>query len=194
MRKASITRKTNETDIALDFAIDGSGTANINTGIAFFDHMLNLFTKHGVFNLNLNMQGDLDVDFHHSVEDVGICLGQTFREALGDAKGIQRYASGLIVMDEALCQMAVDISNRPILVFDYTFPKTKIGTFDSELVEEFFQAFVSNARLSLHIKILSGTNLHHIAESCFKALGIILDQATQIDPRKNDIPSTKGVL
>jgi len=194
MRKASITRKTNETDITLDFAIDGAGTAIINTGIPFFDHMLNLFAKHGMFDLDLQMRGDIDIDYHHSVEDVGICLGQTFREALGNASGIQRYASGLIPMDEALCQMAVDISNRPVLVFDYAFPKTKIGTFDAELVEEFFQAFVSNARLSLHVKILAGSNLHHISESCFKALGIILDQATQIDPRKTGVPSTKGVL
>lgn len=195
MRKGSITRKTNETDIRLDLNLDGAGTSVIETGIPFFDHMLTLFAKHGMLDLDLHLKGDIDVDYHHSVEDVGICLGLAFREALGDARGIQRYASGLIPMDETLCQMAIDISNRPALVFSYQFPKTKIGTFDAELVEEFFHAFVNNARVSLHVNIIHGSNLHHIAEACFKALGIILDQATSIDPRKSDlVPSTKGML
>lgn len=195
MRKGSITRKTNETDIRLDLNLDGAGTGIIVTGIPFFDHMLTLFAKHGMFDLDIQLTGDIEVDYHHSVEDVGICLGQAFREALGDARGIKRYASGLIPMDETLCQMALDISNRPALVFNYQFPKTKIGTFDAELVEEFFNAFVNNARIALHINILHGSNLHHIAESCFKAFGIILDDATQIDPRKTElIPSTKGTL
>jgi imidazoleglycerol-phosphate dehydratase len=193
-RNATIRRKTGETDIDLSFTLDGSGQSDINTGIAFFDHMLDLFTKHGHFDLNLTLNGDLAVDYHHSVEDAGICLGQAFKEALGDARGIQRYASGLIPMDEACCEMALDISNRPMLIFDCDLPKTKVGTFDVELVEEFFNAFVSNARVTLHIRIIRGTNLHHIIEACFKAFGRILGAASTQIPGRNDIPSTKGML
>lgn len=192
MRKASIKRNTSETKINLTFSLDGTGKKSIATGIPFFDHMLELFTQHGQFNTALKANGDIDVDFHHTVEDVGICLGLAVQEALQDNKGIQRYASGLIPMDEALCQMALDICNRPTLVFNCQLPKTKVGTFDVELVEEFFVAFVNNARVCLHIDIIRGGNLHHIIESIFKAFGIILNQSTTITG--TTIPSTKGVL
>lgn len=193
-RKATIRRKTGETDIHLSFNLDGTGLSELNTGIAFFDHMLNLFTKHGHFDLSLALKGDLEVDYHHSVEDAGICLGQAFREALGDARGIKRYASGLIPMDEACCEIALDISNRPMLIFDSNLPKAKVGNFDVELVEEFFNAFVSNARVTLHLRVIRGTNLHHIIEACFKAFGQILGDASTKIPGRNDIPSTKGLL
>ena len=156
--------------------------------------MLNLFSAHGLFDISAKVKGDIDVDFHHSVEDVGIVLGQAFKEALGDKKGIVRYASALVPMDEALCQIATDISGRPSLNFSYHFLKTKVGQFDTELVEEFFHGFVNNAGISLHVDILRGKNLHHIIESCFKGFGLVLDSATQIDHRKKGIPSTKGSL
>jgi imidazoleglycerol-phosphate dehydratase len=194
-RTAKISRKTAETSIDLNINLDGSGKSTINTGLGFFDHMLTLFSKHGLFDLTVKVKGDLHVDGHHTVEDVGICLGQAFSQALGDFKGIKRYASALIPMDETLCQIAVDISNRPYLVFKADFPKSKIGDFDAELVEEFFRAFTFNAKLNLHITLVHGDNLHHGAEACFKALAVALDQASSIDPRKKDsIPSTKGVL
>lgn len=193
-RRADVNRKTNETAIELVFGLDGSGTSAIDTGIGFFDHMLDLFTKHGNFDLSLKVDGDLRVDFHHSVEDVGICLGQAFRDALGDASGISRYSSGLIPMDEALCQMAIDVSNRPFLDFQGAFPKSKVGEFDVELVKEFFNAFVSNARVTLHLEVIKGENLHHMIEACFKAFGQLLDKATRIDPMREGVPSTKGVL
>ena len=194
MRQAQISRKTSETQIDLKFAIDGSGQRQILTGIPFFDHMLDLFTKHGHFDLSLNVKGDIEIDYHHTVEDVGICLGEAFRQALGDSKGIVRYASGLIPMDECLCQLAVDLSNRPYLSFKADLGKTKVGSFDVELAEEFFRAFVMNARITLHLELLSGENLHHIIEACFKALGVVLDRSSMTDSRKNDIPSTKGTL
>lgn len=193
-RQKTIKRHTNETRISLTFTIDGSGSGTISTGIAFFDHMLDLFRHHGLFDLELSVDGDLEIDGHHTVEDVGICLGRALREALGDAKGIMRYASGIIPMDEALCQVAIDISNRPTLVFNCDMPKSTLGSFDVELAEEFFKAFVTNAGITLHIDMLRGSNLHHMIEAMFKALGQILDRATQIDPRKSNIPSTKGVL
>ena len=193
-REASINRHTNETKIDLKLIIDGNGKSEIKTGIGFFDHMLNLWTHHGLFDLELKVDGDLEVDFHHTVEDVGIALGQAFKEAIGDAKGITRYASGLTPMDEALCQIAIDYSNRPHLEFKNHLPKTKVGEFDVELTEEFLRAFVNNARITLHIDILKGSNLHHIIEACFKGLGRELDKVSQIDTRKKDIPSTKGVL
>lgn len=178
----------------MTFGLDGDGTSSIHTGIPFFDHMLDLFTTHGLFNLDLRVKGDLAVDFHHSVEDVGICLGQAFRENIQDAKGIARFASGLIPMDESLCQIAIDVSNRPYLHFQANYPQSKVGTFDVELIEEFFRAFTNNAKISLHINLLTGQNAHHLIESCFKGFGVCLDQATIIDPRKKNIPSTKGVL
>ncbi|RAP30780.1 imidazoleglycerol-phosphate dehydratase HisB [Candidatus Marinamargulisbacteria bacterium SCGC AG-414-C22] len=193
-RQASIERNTKETQIKLTFAIDGEGKAAVATGVGFFDHMLDLFSKHGLFDLDLSVTGDLEIDAHHTVEDVGICLGQAFQQALGTGKGINRYASAIIPMDESLCQIAIDVSNRPALGFNHNFEKDKVGEFDSELVEEFFNAFVNNARINLHIDMLKGTNLHHKIEACFKAFGVCLDRATQRDPRKKDIPSTKGIL
>ncbi len=193
-RNGKINRKTSETDVNLQFTLDGSGQSSCQTGIPFLDHMLDLFATHGLFELTVEANGDLDVDFHHTTEDIGICLGLAFKEALGDAKGIYRYASGAIPMDESLCQMAIDISNRPHLSFNADLAKGKVGDFDVELVEEFFNAFVSNARVSLHIDIVAGTNLHHMIEACFKAFGVILDRATRHDPLKKGVPSTKGIL
>lgn len=193
-RSASIERNTKETQVSLSLSLDGIGKNSIATGIAFFDHMLDLFSHHGLFDLSVAVKGDLDVDFHHTVEDVGICLGQAFRDALGDAKGITRYASSLTPMDESLCRIALDISNRPHLDFHCDLPKTKVGTFDVELAEEFFRAFVNNARITLHLDVLRGQNLHHVIESCFKGFGRCLDIATQVDARKPNIPSTKGIL
>ncbi len=194
-RIAKITRKTAETTIQLSLNIDGEGKSKITTGIPFFDHMLTLLSRHGLFDLDVMVKGDIEVDFHHSVEDVGICLGQALNQAIGDGRGMTRYASGLIPMDETLCQMAIDISGRSFLAFNADFPKSKIGDFDAELVQEFFQAFTSNAKLTLHLTLVAGENLHHMAEGCFKALGICLSQAVRIDPRKaNQIPSTKGIL
>ncbi len=194
IRKHTISRKTNETAITLALTIDGTGKSTLNTGIGFFNHMLELFAKHGLFDLDITVKGDLDVDFHHTVEDVGICLGQAFHKALGDNKGITRYSDGLIPMDEALCQCAIDISNRPHLTFTHNLNNEKVGQFDCELVDEFFRAFINNARLSLHLNLLAGFNTHHKIEACFKAFGVCLDRATIIDPRKPGIPSTKGLL
>ena len=192
MRKATIKRHTSETKINLNFVIDGKGKRKITTGVPFLDHMLDLFAQHGQFDMTLTAKGDTEIDAHHTVEDIGICLGLAIKDALGDGKGIQRYASGLIPMDEALCQMAIDICNRPTLVFNSTLPKTKVGLFDVELVEEFFVAVINNARLSLHIDVVRGHNIHHIIESIFKAFGVILNQATAITGQS--IPSTKGIL
>lgn len=193
-RSAKISRKTNETKIELQLTIDGTGSSEIATGIGFFDHMLTLFSKHGLFDLKLKVTGDLEVDFHHTVEDVGICLGQAFRDALGDCAGINRYSSGAIPMDEALCELAIDISGRPHLTFIHSIPATKVGEFDMELTEEFFTALINNARITAHMELKRGRNLHHCAEACFKAMGQMLYRATQIDPRKSGVPSTKGIL
>ncbi|MEK9658067.1 MAG: imidazoleglycerol-phosphate dehydratase HisB [bacterium] len=193
-REAKIKRKTNETEIDLSLAIDGQGESHIETGIGFFDHMLTLFSKHGLFDLDLRVKGDLEIDAHHSVEDTGLCLGKAFHDALGDCAGIRRFASVLMPMDDALTQLVIDISNRPYLAFDVEFNASKVGDFDVELMQEFFQAFVNNARINLHIKLLAGQNQHHVIESGFKALGLCLDQATGIDPRKKGVPSTKGIL
>ncbi len=193
-RIAQIDRETTETKVRLILNLDGAGKASIKTNVPFLTHMLELFTKHGLFDLTVDATGDVHIDAHHTVEDIGICLGQAFREAIGDAAGICRYASGLIPMDEALCQLAVDVSNRAYLGFNVDFPKASVGNFDVELVEEFLSAFVSNARVSLHVSMISGQNLHHIIEAIFKALGVVLDKATQKDPRKTGIPSTKGIL
>ena len=193
-RKSNIDRHTHETKINLALTIDGDGKSSIQTGIGFFDHMLTLWTHHGQFDLTLKVKGDLDVDFHHTVEDVGITLGQAFRTAIGDAKGITRYASGLTPMDEALCQIAIDYSNRPYLHLENHLPKTKVGDFDVELMEEFLRAFVNNARITLHVDILRGSNLHHIIEACFKGLGRELKKASTRDPNNQHVPSTKGIL
>lgn len=195
MRYSEIKRKTKETDIELSLKLDGTGKCEIDTGVGFFDHMLTLFASHGMFDLTVKCNGDLEVDAHHTVEDIGICLGLAFAEALGDMKGIKRYADKIIPMDEALILNAVDISGRPHLAFDLDVPAKKVGNFDTELVSEFFLAFVRNAKMTLHIKKLAGRNTHHIIEGCFKAFGRIMDEATMLDSRRLDVlPSTKGVL
>ncbi len=195
MRTAEINRTTKETSIKLKLDIDGTGKNNINTGVGFFDHMLTLFSAHGMFDLDIECKGDLQVDAHHTVEDIGICLGLAFAEALGDMKGIKRFSDKIIPMDEALVLTAVDISGRPHLSYDLEVPASKVGSFDTELVLEFFLAFVRNAKMTLHIKKLNGINTHHIIEGCFKAFGRTLDEATMLDPRREGfVPSTKGVL
>lgn len=194
-RAYSIGRKTAETEIALTLDLDGTGVSRIDTGVGFLDHMLTLFAKHGGFDLDVRCKGDTDVDDHHSVEDIGICLGQAFAQCLGDKKGIRRYGSFLLPMDEALVLVAVDLSGRDTLRYGLTIPTEKVGTFDTELVEEFFLAFVRNAGITLHLRQLDGTNSHHIIEAAFKGLGRALGIAVAIDPKRaGEIPSTKGVL
>lgn len=195
MRTSSIERNTSETKIKLSLNIDGSGVANVKSGIGFLDHMLNLFASHGSFDLSVECNGDTFVDDHHSVEDIGICLGMAMKECIGDKKGIYRYGSMLLPMDEALVLSAIDFSGRSYLAFDCNFPSEKIGSFDTELVNEFFAAFVRTAGVTLHIKKISGNNSHHIAEAAFKATARAIKQAVSIDPDKSDIiPSTKGSL
>ena len=193
-RNADIQRKTRETDISLQLNVDGSGQYTIKTGVGFFDHMLELFTKHGLFDLTIKAQGDIQVDYHHLVEDVGICLGKAFSEALGDCAGIKRYASVQLPMDEALANVSIDIGGRPHLEYHVPAVKSKIGEFDVELVQEFFKAFCVNAKINLHIDLIRGENLHHISEAIFKAVAHALRQATEKDPRNKGVPSTKGVL
>jgi imidazoleglycerol-phosphate dehydratase len=195
MRSAAVKRDTAETKISLKLDLDGTGKAEVATGIGFLDHMLTLLARHSLIDMTIKAKGDLEVDDHHTAEDVGIALGQAFRQALGDKKGIARYADCLMPMDETLTRVAIDISGRPFLVFRTAFPTQKIGTFDSELVREWFQAFAINAGLTLHVETLYGANSHHIAESCFKGLARVLRMAVAIDPRaKNRVPSTKGTL
>jgi imidazoleglycerol-phosphate dehydratase len=195
MRAASVSRKTAETDVAVSLALDGTGKTAIATGVGFFDHMLELFGRHALFDLEVAVKGDLHVDQHHSVEDTGIALGEAFRQALGDKKGITRYASLHLPMDETLTRVAIDISGRPFLVFRTTFPRETIGGFDAELVREWFQAFAMNAGITLHVETLYGDNAHHIAESCFKGLARALREAVTIHPREaGRVPSTKGSL
>ncbi|QWQ27870.1 imidazoleglycerol-phosphate dehydratase HisB [Bacillus sp. JNUCC-22] len=194
MRKAERARTTNETDIKLAFEIDGEGKAGISTDVPFMTHMLDLFTKHGQFNLTVDAKGDTEIDDHHTTEDIGICLGQAFLEALGDKKGIKRYGSALVPMDEALAQVAVDLSNRPHLEMRAAFPQAKVGTFDTELVHEFLWKLALEARMNLHVIVHYGTNTHHMIEAVFKALGRALDEASSIDPRVKGVPSTKGML
>lgn len=193
MRTAEITRKTAETDIMLTLNLDGTGKSQIKTQVGFLDHMLTLFAAHGKFDLAVTCQGDTWVDDHHSAEDIGICLGQAFQQALGDKRGITRYGSFLLPMDEALIQTAVDISGRSYLGFGLEIPTEKIGSFDTELVEEFWLAFVRQCPMSLHIRQLAGKNSHHIVEGCFKSVARSLKIAVASDGT-NDIPSTKGVL
>jgi imidazoleglycerol-phosphate dehydratase len=193
-RKASILRKTNETQIQLDFQLDGTGSTELQTDIPFLNHMLDLMMKHGQFDLHLQAQGDIDVDDHHTSEDIGICLGRAFQEALGDKKGIARYANVFIPMDEALAQVVIDISNRPHLEYRATFPAQTVGSFSVELVHEFLWKFALEARITLHVIVHYGHNTHHMVEAIFKALGRALDQASAIDPRVQGVPSTKGVL
>lgn len=194
MRKAKIERKTAETNVRLELGLDGTGERDIATGIGFFDHMLNLFAKHGLFDLTVRCDGDLAVDGHHSVEDIGISLGQAFREALGDKAGITRYGSFYVPMDEALAFVAVDISGRPYLVYDGGEMSLMVGDYDTELTEEFLRAFAVNAGITLHARVLYGKNSHHKIEAIFKALGQALRTAAARDPRIKGVPSTKGVL
>ncbi len=195
MRKGDITRKTKETDIAVAVTVDGSGRSEIATGIGFLDHMLDLLARHSRMDITARAKGDLHIDDHHTAEDVGIALGQALRQALGDMKGITRYADVHLPMDEALTRVAVDVSGRPFLVFKAEFARDKIGTFDTQLVNEWFQAFAMNAGITLHVETLYGSNDHHIAESCFKGLARALRIALAIDPQAaNEIPSTKGSL
>ena len=195
MRRATITRKTNETEITVAVGLDGAGTARVSTGIGFFDHMLEQVARHSGIDLEIAAKGDLHIDMHHTVEDTGIALGQAIRQALGDRKGIGRYGDVHLPMDETLTRVALDVSGRPFLVFKSEFPAPKIGDFDTELVREFFQAFAMNAGITLHVETLYGANSHHIAESCFKGLARALRLAIAIDERRKDeIPSTKGSL
>lgn len=193
-RKAVINRKTNETDISMTLNLDGSGKANITTGIGFFDHMLNSFTRHGLFDMDCNVKGDLYVDTHHSIEDTGIVLGKAIKEAVGDKKSIKRYGSMMLPMDETLVLCALDLSGRPYLVFDGDFSTDRVGYFDTEMVKEFFYAVSYSAEMNLHLKVISGSNNHHIIEAMFKAFAKAIDEATIIDPRITDLMSTKGSL
>lgn len=195
MRKAEIVRETKETQVHLSVDLDGTGSAAVSTGIGFLDHMLDLLARHARFDLKVEAKGDLHVDFHHTAEDVGIALGQAVKRALGEMRGVTRYADVHLPMDETLTRVALDISGRPFLVFRTSFPTPKIGAFDTELVREFFQAFASNAGVTLHVETLYGENSHHIAESCFKGLARALRAAVAIDPAAaGEIPSTKGAL
>lgn len=193
-RTAEITRVTKETDIALRLNLDGSGKAEINTGIGFFDHMLNSFARHGFFDLDCKVKGDLYVDCHHTIEDTGIVLGEAIKQALGEKKGIKRYGSFLLPMDEALVMCALDLSGRPYLVFDAEFSTDRVGYFDTEMVKEFFYAVSYSAGMNLHIRQISGSNNHHIIEATFKAFAKALDEAVGYDPRITDVLSTKGTL
>ncbi|GGF31672.1 imidazoleglycerol-phosphate dehydratase [Halobacillus andaensis] len=193
-RKANISRKTRETDIELEFSIDGEGKANLDVQVPFVSHMLELFTKHGLFDLTVNGKGDVEVDDHHLTEDIGIVLGQALREALGDKYGIKRYGSMTLPMDETLVTVAVDLSDRPHLEWRAELPKGRVGTFDTENVHEFFWKLAVEARMNLHIVLHHGHNTHHIIEAMFKAFARALDEATQVDPRIKGVPSTKGSL
>ncbi|OPZ94801.1 MAG: Imidazoleglycerol-phosphate dehydratase [Firmicutes bacterium ADurb.Bin419] len=193
-RKSQISRKTGETDITLSINLDGTGRSKIDSGVGFLDHMLDLFTRHGLFDMEVKAQGDLHVDAHHTVEDVGIVLGQALKEALGDKKSIKRYGSTFVPMDEALALVAMDLSGRPYLVFDAELQAEKLGNMETELVEEFFRAVAFNAGMNLHIKVFYGINTHHIIEAVFKAFGRALDQAVLIDSRIEGVMSTKGTL
>ncbi len=194
MRAASITRNTKETSISMTLNLDGSGQADIATGIGFFDHMLNNFARHGLFDLTLQVTGDLEVDTHHTIEDVGIVLGNAIREAAGDKKGIRRYGSRLLPMDEALLLCALDLCGRPYLVWEVTLDREFVGDLETEMVKEFFYAVSYGAQMNLHIRQISGTNNHHIIEAAFKAFAKALDEATQPDPRITGVLSTKGAL
>ena len=193
-RTASIERTTGETNIKIALGIDGAGCTQVNTGIGFFDHMLILLGKHGLFDLTVDANGDLAVDGHHTVEDTGIVLGQVLAKALGDKTGIRRYGTAFVPMDEALAMVSLDISGRPYLVFEAVLPAEKVGQFDSELTEEFLRALAVHAGLTLHVRLLSGKNTHHIIEAIFKALGRALDEATRRDERIQGVMSTKGMI
>lgn len=193
-RNAEIVRKTNETEIRLAITLDGQGSAGLQTDVPFLNHMLDLFAKHGLFDLQIDARGDIEIDDHHTVEDIGICLGQALREALGDKRGIKRYANFFVPMDEALAQVIIDISGRPHFELRGTFPTATVGSFQVELVHEFLWKLAMESRMTLHVIVHYGSNTHHMIEAIFKALGRALDEATTIDPRVQGVPSTKGVL
>ena len=195
MRHVTIQRKTKETKITATVRLDGTGESNIQTGVGFFDHMVDQLARHSLIDIDLKADGDLHIDDHHTVEDCGIVLGQAVSKALGERKGIRRYGQAFVPMDETLARVVVDLSNRPLLVWRVDMPSPKIGTFDTELTREFFQAFATAAGATLHVEALYGVNAHHIAEGCFKALARALREAVEIDPHRGDMtPSTKGVL
>jgi imidazoleglycerol-phosphate dehydratase len=193
-RVATVARKTKETDIRLELHLDGDGRSAVTTGIPFLDHMLELFAKHGLFDVTVQARGDLEVDYHHTVEDVGLVLGQALRDALGDKAGIRRFGEATVPLDEALVQTVVDLSGRPFLVYDVRIKQAKIGSFDVELIHDFLLALVNQAGMNLHVRMLSGRNPHHIVEATFKGLARALDVATQRDPRVRGVLSTKGTL
>jgi imidazoleglycerol-phosphate dehydratase len=193
-RKATVKRKTKETDIAVNLDIDGSGQAAIETGIPFFNHMLDAFSRHGFFNVDIKAKGDLEVDFHHTVEDVGLALGQAFKDALGDKHGIRRFGEASCPLDETLAKVVVDLSGRPYLSYNVKIRPGRVGDFDTDLPHEFFAAFANQLGMNLHIDVPRGENPHHIIEACFKAFARALDFATQIDPRVQGVLSTKGIL
>ncbi len=194
-RRATISRKTSETDVTVTIDLDGDGKAKIATGVGFLDHMLDLLARHALIDMDIAAKGDTHIDFHHTTEDIGIALGQAVRQALGDLKGITRYADVLLPMDETLTRVALDVSGRPFLVWRTEFTAQKVGDFDTELVREFFQGFATHAGVTLHVETLYGANAHHIAESCFKGLARVLRTALAVDPRTADrVPSTKGSL
>ena len=195
MRKAMLKRKTKETNISLDLNLDGRGSYSINTSIPFLDHMLSLMCKHGLFDIKLKAKGDIDIDDHHTVEDIGIVLGKALKQAVGDMKGIARYGQASVPMDEALASVSLDISGRPYFVYKVEFPKkSKLKDFNPDLIEDFLQAFVSSSSITLHITVLYGRNIHHIIEAVFKGLGRALREAVTINPKMKGIPSTKGKL
>lgn len=195
MREAKVARKTTETDIEVAVNLDGTGKYDVETGIGFLDHMLEIFSRHSLIDLNVRAKGDLHIDFHHTTEDTGIAIGEAVHKALSDRRGIRRYASAMIPMDETLSRVSIDVSDRPYLIWKVDFSKPKLGEMDTELFKEWFQAFAQNARVTLHVENVYGENNHHIVESCFKALARALRDATETDPRAADsIPSTKGTL
>ncbi len=193
-RTGRVERNTRETRIKVQFSLDGRGSGDIDTGVPFMDHMLRLFAVHGFFDLHLKASGDLEIDAHHTVEDIGICLGEALNEALGDRKGIQRYGSAIVPMDEARATVVLDLSNRPFLVYQVPPCGDRVGQFETELIPEFFRAFCQHAGVTLHIDVACGSNTHHILEAVFKAWGRALDQASQMDPRRQGVPSSKGTL
>ncbi|WP_126428662.1 imidazoleglycerol-phosphate dehydratase HisB [Brevibacillus marinus] len=193
-RSGRVERKTGETEISLSFAIDGEGDVSLNTDVPFLNHMLDLFARHGHFDLTVRAKGDIEVDYHHTVEDIGICLGQALREALGDKKGIRRYGNAFVPMDDALAQVVIDLSNRPHLEYRAAYPSPQVGQFPTELVHEFLWKLALEARMNLHVILHYGQNTHHMIEAIFKALGRALDEATSLDPRVKGVPSTKGLL
>ena len=194
MRTASISRETKETRISVTVNLDGTGTGTIGTGVGFFDHMLDHVARHGLFDLEVKADGDLNIDPHHTVEDVGICMGRAFLQAVGEPRGLTRYGHAVVPMDEALVEVTVDFSGRPFLVFSADLPKTRVGEFDAELAEEFLRAFTVQSRMTVHVDLRYGKNLHHCIEAMFKALGRALRQSVTLDPRVQSVPSTKGML